>query len=822
MNLKNFFLISMVLLAITPAIGFCFEVTAHVDKTRISREDSVFFQVEVNGGKADLDLSMIKDFKVIPRGTASSYNYINGRSKRKATYQYVLVPLSKGELKIPPIKVRRDGQTAFTREIIIRVSDRVVDPSDVKALFAKASVTENHLFVGEQAVFTLRFFTSEKLSGLGFENPPEFNGFSSKQFEKEKNYSLNINGILYQVTEVNYVIVPEARGTFTIDPAVLVANVRVKSRRDPRFDFFFNDPFFSSGTYKPVRVVSNPVKIEVFPVPPYQGKGKNSGLVGRFDIKGDIEKTSLKAGESVTLTIKISGSGNIMDASLPEMDMDKDAFKVYDDNPVETIRLTETGYEGSKIFKKAIVPVSPGKYVIKPVSLVYFDVDQKHYQTVSTDAIQLDVAPSEEMHLAVKPLNPATDKSVVKQEVSVVNKDILEIKEGPEVLVDYREITPSFFVLWLLIPAFLFSGVKFFTMVHKKDIPIEKIMEEKAKHHLKQAGKTDKGDDSFLGHLYSALVALVLAKGRKKGETVTIKEARTILADADVDDRQIDQLTHLLEMIESVRFGGKKIDENKAKQLLSKAKQMMKLLCLAWICLGLFSFIPQKAMANPTTIFMDGVKNYKAGHFKQAANKFEILAKNHIRNPYLFYNIANAYLKAHDIGQAILWYERAKVLAPNDPDLKFNLKYANSLVRDKKGEVMNLMDVLFFWDRLVSVKTVQITAIFFSFLFFIWAGFRIIKKQRVFSGTGIILCSIFVLVTALTCVNYYQRSARLYAVIVKQEVAVRSGVTDASTKLFSLHAGTKVGVEEQRDGYLKIVFSKGKVGWVKAKQALII
>lgn len=826
MNLKRFFFIAMVLAVLIPATGYCFDVTAHVDKTRISSGDSVFLKVEVDGGKADLDLSMIRDFKVISRGTSSSYNFINGRSERKATCQYVLIPLAKGELTIPAIKATRDGQTAFTREIVIHVSDQVVKSDDVKALFAKAHVAQPNLFTGQQTVFTLRFFTSKRLSGLGFETPPEFNGFSSKSFEKEKNYTLNIDGVLYNVTEVNYVIIPTTPGTFTIDPAVLIANVVVKSNRDPRFDSFFNDSFFSSSRSKPVRVVSNPVNIEVAPVPPYTGKGKFSGLVGRFDIDGTIDgtkdKTTLKAGESITLTIKISGSGNIMDASPPDIDLDTDAFKVYDDNPVETIRLTENGYEGFKIFKKAIVPVNPGQYVIKPVVLIYFDVDKKAYQTIATDEIQLDVVPSEKIHLAAAPVNRPTDKSVVKQEVSLVNKDILEIKEGLEVLKDYRQIDPFFFVLLLSIPAVLFSGVKLFVLVAKKDVSVEKVMQEKAKHHLKQAGKTDAGDQRFLGHLYSALVAFILAKGKKKGETVTIQEARMILSDADVDKAAIEQVVDLLDTIESVRFGGKQIHETKPEALLSKTKQILKMFCLSLIFIGLFSFVPQRAMADSTTTFIDGIKNYKAGHFQQAAIQFETVAKSHIKNPYLFYNIANAYLKADDIGRAILWYERALVLAPNDPDLKFNLEYANSLVKDKKEASVTVMDVLFFWDALIPVKTLQITAVFFSFVFFAWAAVRVVRQQKVFSGTGIFICSLFVLVTVITCVNYYKQSASLAAVIVEDEVAVRSGVADTSTKLFSLHAGTKVSVEEQRDGYLKIVFSKGMVGWVKAKEALVI
>ena len=822
MNFKNIFFIALVLVSFLPGTGFCFDVTAHVDKLKISKEDSIVLNVVVSGGKADLDLSMIKDFKVISRGSSSSYNYINGKSERKASYHYVLIPLKKGTLKIPAIKVVRDGQASFTKPINISVSDPVESSDDVKALFVTAEVAKSMLFSGEQTVFSLKIFMSKRVSGLGFEKPPEFKGFSSKQFEKEKNYSQNINGIFYNVTQVDYIIIPENPGIFHIDPAVLIARVIVESKRDSQFNSFFNDSIFSSNNFKRVRLMSNPVKIDVDPVPPYHGDDKFSGLVGIFNIEAKIDKTSLKAGESSTLTLKISGTGNIMDASLPQMDLDQDSFKVYDDSPVEKIHLTQKGYEGDKVFKKAIVPVNPGNFLIKPISLVYFDVDQKDFKTISTQKIFLNVIASQEMITSVTPLNSPLDKAVVKQEVSLVNKDILEIKEGLFVLEYQQEMDFFFFILLLSIPAILFSGVKLFIRVAKKDLSVEKIMEEKAKYHLKAAFKMDKEDKDFLGHLYSSLVAKIFSKGEKKGETITIKEAQTILTGANVDEAKIGRITSLLETIESFRFGGGKIDEDKALKLLAKTKQIMKLFCLAIICFTIFWVSPQKAMASNSTLFLDGIKNYKEGNFKQAAINFEALSQSNIKNPYLYYNIANAYLKDDDIGHAILWYERAKILAPNDPDLNFNLDYANTLVKDKKEDVMNIMDVLFFWDNMISLKTIQITAIFFSFLFFTWATSRVVKKQKILSGTGIILCSLFFLVTAVTCLNYYKQNVWQNAVIVQEEIAVRSGMTDTSTKLFSLHAGTKVKVKQIKNKYLKIMFSKGKVGWVRISDAIII
>ncbi|MDA3918647.1 MAG: BatD family protein [Deltaproteobacteria bacterium] len=817
MNLKKIPLIIIVLFISMPGLCSGFEVTAHVDKSRISQDDSILFKVEVNGGTADLDISVIQDFKVISRGTSSSLNYINGKSERKASYRYILLPLSKGRLKIPAIKITRRGQTAFTKEIIINVADQVVEPAKVKALFARAFVPKNQFFTGEQIVFTLQFFTSRRLSGVGFEKPLEFKGFSSKPFEEEKTYTQNINGVRFNVTQVNYILTPSNPGIFTVSPAVLIARVVVRSK--------FNDSFFLSDGSKPVRVVSNPVEIEIMPLPQYHGDGKFSGLVGNFDIISNMDQTNLNAGESATLTIKISGTGNIMDASLPKINFDdlyKDAFKIYDDNPVETIELTQHGYRGFKIFKKAIVPVNAGKYTIKPVTLIYFDVDKKGFKSVSTEPLSLDVTPSEKTDLAVKPLNLRKEKSIVKKEVSLVNRDILEIKEGLKVLEDYNEINPLLFVILLSIPAVVFSGIKIFTVVWKKELSIEKQMEEKAKFHLKQAGKLNSQGKDFLSHLYSSLVSSILAKGEKRGETVTLKEAQVILEDAGVNDKTAGEITTLLESIESVRFGGKILDENRAKDLLSKTKQLIKMLCITLICFGVFTFVPQKAVADSTETFIDALKDYKAGDFKQSARKFETIAQKNIKNPYLYYNIGNAYLKAKDTGHAILWYERAKILAPGDPDLNYNLEYANSLVRDKKEDSIKIMEILFFWDSLIPVKTVQITAVFFSSIFFTWAAIQAVRRKKVFSGFGIMFFSIFILTAAMVFVNYYKQSVRLNAVIVTKEAVIRSGMADTSTKLFSLHAGTKIRVVERRDGYLKIKFSKGKIGWIKTGQAVII
>jgi len=44
----------------------------------------------------------------------------------------------------------------------------------------------------------------------------------------------------------------------------------------------------------------------------------------------------------------------------------------------------------------------------------------------------------------------------------------------------------------------------------------------------------------------------------------------------------------------------------------------------------------------------------------------------------LYMNLGNSYFKLDEIAQAILWYERAYLLDPSDPDVKFNLELART------------------------------------------------------------------------------------------------------------------------------------------------
>ena len=64
-------------------------------------------------------------------------------------------------------------------------------------------------------------------------------------------------------------------------------------------------------------VKSNTVKVQILPLPDLHKPAFFSGIVGKFDLKDSIEKTSIAAGENNNLHIEIAGIGEYEDVNLP-------------------------------------------------------------------------------------------------------------------------------------------------------------------------------------------------------------------------------------------------------------------------------------------------------------------------------------------------------------------------------------------------------------------------------------------------------------------------------------------------------------------------
>ena len=238
---------------------------------------------------------------------------------------------------------------------------------------------------------------------------------------------------------------------------------------------------------------------------------------------------------------------------------------------------------------------------------------------------------------------------------------------------------------------------------------------------------------------------------------------------------------------------------------------------LTWLVLATMLLISVPSQAQPQAKrFLQGLQAYEKGDYAAAAEHFGAIAEAGVRNGELYYNLGNTYLKMGELGRARLWYERAARLLPRDPDLNFNRDYAASRVKDAGEEAHGgISKVLFFWYFLLDARTLRWMALGANALFWILLAIRRIIGRRWLSvGTGSLAVLALVLLVSVG-VHYGQERFLRYGVVIPEQISVRSGLTEKSTELFVLHAGTRVRIDAQRPEGFRIRFSDGKIGWVR-------
>jgi hypothetical protein len=550
-------------------------VRAVVDRNQVTVGASISLQVTIEGGDGDADLSGVTDFKTISRGSTSSFQMINGRTSRQMIYNYVLIPLKAGSLTIPAIPVTIDGKIHYTTPISISVSEEPPADSGQRDVYVTASVSTDSPWIGQQVIYTFRLFNAVQVADAKFQ-APEFDGFHAEEIEDRKSYRTVVNGREFIVTEVRFILVPVKAGPLTIGPAVLQVGLLQRSRSRRPGPFSGMDAFFGRTEMTTRVLQTDPVMVTVRDLPKRPPGSTFSGLVGQFDISASLDKTDLQVGDSTTLAIAISGSGNIMDAAAPAIPVPAD-FKTYTDNPEEKIQKGASGISGSKTFRTALVPVQPGDYRIDPVNLTYFDVDQGDYRTLSTTAFDVHVSPSKAAATDIDVFRAAPDQiPSLKKRVEFTGRDILPIKEGLDALESHRRLSPLWFSGLLVLPILGFVVTLMAIHMTRKDESPGRVMADRARQALKTAAASGVSDADFLSALYRALVSAILGRQGNMGTSLTWSEARSHLMEIGWDADAADAAAQLLEEIESFNYSGQALDADKRADLLDRSRQTVR------------------------------------------------------------------------------------------------------------------------------------------------------------------------------------------------------------------------------------------------------
>ena len=222
--------------------------------------------------------------------------------------------------------------------------------------------------------------------------------------------------------------------------------------------------------------------------------------------------------------------------------------------------------------------------------------------------------------------------------------------------------------------------------------------------------------------------------------------------------------------------------------------------------------------------FANANNAYSKKEYTKAIELYESIIADKQQAPQLFYNLGNAYFQTGDFAHAILNYERAKKISPDDEDILINLKAANLKIEDKI-EVAPELFLIVLQQKIISLmneKSWSLLCICCLFLgailmgFFIGSNHYLIKKTGFYLGTSFLVLFIATFFVAKSSYN----SSRLHneAIVTAASVTVLGSPSDSSTKLFILHKGSKVFIRDENEDWLEIKIANGNVGWIRNNQ----
>jgi hypothetical protein len=426
----TFSLIALLTASVVHAQG----ISASIDRTVVTPEDEFYLEVVVEGAQnvqlllPDTD----ENFSWRAGGLRTHTVIANNQISTGETHTFVLFARKLGTLMIPPIEVEIDGQIYQSRPITISVMPASALPPERLSAFVLAEVSNSNPYVGEQVIFTFRFFRRPGMARNASIVSSSFGELSAEHLDQIRDSRQTVQGQQFEVSEVRRALFATASGRFVIPGWELSCQLVLRNRESPRRRrSFFDDPFGRQPVENRM-LRTDPIELNVRPLP--AAPERFSGLVGEFSVRSEVSKLELEVGQSLTQTITISGSGNAhmipqLEAPVSEMD-----FKVYDDQAARQLDRSASGLEGSRSFPRALQPLRFGTLQVPAVELVYFDPKHGDYLQSLAVAIDLEVLPPsspEELGLT-ESLAPTTGKVMVR----ILADDILPIRRELDAVTD--------------------------------------------------------------------------------------------------------------------------------------------------------------------------------------------------------------------------------------------------------------------------------------------------------------------------------------------------------------------------------------------------
>ncbi len=740
---------------------------------------------------------------------------------------------------------RRSGRRTSNQERSSQIGPG--QPGD--DVFITTTVDKEQAYVGEQIVLSFKYFRRSNPFENPTYNPSRTEGFWREDLPPESRYRQTVAGQSYLVTEIKYALFPTRSGDLIIEPAEL-------SFPEDLFSRFFSSRRRHRG---PQALRTESVDIKVLPLPGRRPANFSGIVASRVNLTAAVDRDTVPRGEPVGLRVVLDANGFLQSFAGLTLQA-PDGIRLHDATDDLQVETNRGRLMSRYTVEKVLVPSHEGLASLDPVSVSYFNPAFGRYEVASSEQVNFYVVPSD------LPVVGDEASGFLRSEIARLGHDLAFVHSvtGPlnrrhePFIAGWRWWTAALMPLLVLLLLRLWLNQRRRLM---RD-PIGTRRRQAlmiAEQVLKEAMRLPEGAArmALIARAITGYVAdrtarmpaamnaadiaeyadsvgcvdggqklkriLVFADGLRFGSGTGDKNATT--GDGHHDD-MTKEVAGLLTALEKAANANQKKYGTKLRSFWLAISMAGLLVAGAGIALaqegeGLPPAVGAAPGPDPARLVAEGNQAYTDGEIVTALAKYREAHALGVNDAVLHYNLGNAYARLGYLGKAIVCYLRAERLDPRNEDIATNLNWVRSHIRDLElasGKMPPIVEQVYNLLKSISLdqwSIVLLVVLWLAAFQVAWVWYRGVFDDR---HRRLLLTGGTLLLMTLTIVGwrYYDEQVRNEAVVVVEEIEVRSGPALTFPVVFKVHDGLTLTWRGERNGWSQVGLGGEWVGWVPA------
>lgn len=240
-----------------------------------------------------------------------------------------------------------------------------------------------------------------------------------------------------------------------------------------------------------------------------------------------------------------------------------------------------------------------------------------------------------------------------------------------------------------------------------------------------------------------------------------------------------------------------------------------------------FMFLCCCLLGQEGTLFQNGNKAYKSKDYQVAVENYLQLIEQGHSSAELYHNLGNAYFQTGQLGEAILFYEKAYRSKPSDSNIKKNLSIARDNIDSPVIEIPEFF-IPRYWKAFSGIFSSLIWMIIqfvFASLFIYGVYLWRLKQAETdkVKGFAIALISVAMMLLSFFAgrTSHQQQHADDNA-IVMTATQLMSAPDARSEQVEEISEGIKIKILDNIDDWYKVSLLNKNQGWVEKTQVEVI